>query len=103
MGAALRVPFAKRDDWVACLRGLRDGGAEVVALTPDLAATPLADYATRFAPERRLVLMLGAEGAGLSPESFAIATATVRIPIAAGVDSLNVVVAAGIALAALAR
>ena len=103
MGAALRVPFATLDDWVAGLRGLRDGGAEVVALTPDLSATPLADYATRVFPERRLVLMVGAEGPGLSPAAFASATATVRIPIAADVDSLNVVVAAGIALAALAR
>jgi tRNA G18 (ribose-2'-O)-methylase SpoU len=103
MGAVLRVPFAELDDWVADLRGLRDGGAEVVALTPDLSATPLADYTARFARERRLVLMLGAEGPGLSPAAFASASATVRIPIAADVDSLNVVVAAGIALAALAR
>ena len=47
--------------------------------------------------------MLGAEGSGLTPEALGTADVRVRIPIAAGVDSLNVVVAAGIALAALDR
>jgi tRNA G18 (ribose-2'-O)-methylase SpoU len=49
------------------------------------------------------VLLLGAEGAGLSPESLVLADRRVRIPIAAAVDSLNVVVAAGIALHAVTR
>jgi tRNA G18 (ribose-2'-O)-methylase SpoU len=102
MGAALRVPFATLDAWVVGLRGLRDEGAEIVALTPDVSATPLVDYAKRFPRERRLVLMLGAEGPGLSPAASDIASAAVRIPMAADVDSLNVVVAGGIALAALA-
>jgi tRNA G18 (ribose-2'-O)-methylase SpoU len=44
--------------------------------------------------------MLGAEGSGLSAEAINVATARVRIPIAQEVDSLNIVVAAGIALAA---
>lgn len=46
--------------------------------------------------------MLGAEGAGLSNEAIAAATVVARIPIVPDVDSLNVVVAGGIALAALA-
>ena len=50
---------------------------------------------------RRVALLLGAEGAGLSPEALAAADERVRIPIAAGLDSLNVVVAAAIALYAL--
>ena len=45
--------------------------------------------------------MLGAEGSGLTPEALSAADVRVRIPIAAGVDSLNVVVAAGIAMAVL--
>jgi tRNA G18 (ribose-2'-O)-methylase SpoU len=48
-----------------------------------------------------VILLLGAEGSGLSADSLREADAQVRIPIAAGVDSLNVTVAAGIALAAL--
>jgi tRNA G18 (ribose-2'-O)-methylase SpoU len=45
--------------------------------------------------------MLGAEGPGLSADAINAATVTVRIPIVEHVDSLNVVVAAGIILAAI--
>ncbi len=43
-------------------------------------------------------LLLGNEGAGLRPELVAAATRTVAIPLAGGVESLNVAVAAGIFL-----
>ena len=101
MGAAFRVPFAQTKDWLAALAGFRTAGADVVALTPNVSATNLADYVSSRSPNRRIVLVLGAEGPGLSPEAIRAATVTVRIPIAQEVDSLNVVVAAGIALAAM--
>ena len=56
---------------------------------------------TESPAERRLVLMAGAEGPGLSDASLEAADTRVRIQIAPHVDSLNVVVAAGIALAQL--
>ncbi len=46
----------------------------------------------------RLAIAVGNEGAGLSPEIRAKARKTVSLPIAAGVESLNVAVAAGIIL-----
>ncbi len=101
MGTSLRVPFVQLDAWLTALHGLRAGGAHVIALTPHRSATPLFDYARALEPGRRLILMLGGEGDGLTRQAFDIADARVRIPIADGVDSLNVVVAAGIALAAL--
>jgi len=101
MGAAFSVPFAQTEKWLETLAAMRASGADVVALTPDVAAANLADYVTHRSRDRRVVLMLGAEGPGLSPKAMRAATATVRIPIAKEVDSLNVVVAAGIALAAL--
>ena len=103
MGAVFCLPFSMADDWLSTIRMLRDGGAKVIALTPDSSARPLAELARDGSPDRRLVLLLGAEGPGLSTEALAVATASVRIPISRVVDSLNVVVAAGIALAALAR
>ena len=45
-----------------------------------------------------MVVLVGAEGAGLGDDTLAVADVAVRIPIDAAVDSLNVVVAAGIAL-----
>ncbi|HVZ99981.1 MAG TPA: TrmH family RNA methyltransferase [Caulobacterales bacterium] len=48
-------------------------------------------------------LLLGRESAGSPPELYAAAAASVRIPMAARMRSLNVVVAAGIALAEALR
>jgi tRNA G18 (ribose-2'-O)-methylase SpoU len=103
MGASLDVPFTRLDSWPSALGRLRGWGFEIAALTPDRAATPLAEYAATFCRDRPVVLLLGAEGSGLTPAAVSIADVRVRIPIAAGVDSLNVVVAAGIALATLGQ
>ena len=46
----------------------------------------------------RAALLLGAEGAGLRAATRTTADVTVRIPMAAGVDSLNVATACAIAL-----
>jgi tRNA G18 (ribose-2'-O)-methylase SpoU len=101
MGAVLRVPFAVAMRWPADLETLRAAGLRIVALTPDLNAMPLREFAARLVPGARTLLLFGAEGPGLTHEALRLADDRVRIPIAAGVDSLNVVVAAGIALEAL--
>ena len=77
----------------------RSHGWRVAALTPHGDAIPI----ERFASHRhsRVVLLVGAEGAGLTDAALAAADDRVTIPIAAPVDSLNVTVAAGIALHAL--
>jgi len=103
MGAAFRIPFAIADAWLPTIHALAGEDTDVVALTPHPSAKRLADVARDRAAERRVILMLGAEGAGLSNEAIEAATVSARIPIAPGIDSLNVVVAAGIALAAFAR
>ncbi len=101
MGAVLRVPFTVAGRWPDDLQTLRAGGMQAVALTPDPRATPLRDFVASLDTDVRLALMFGAEGPGLTPEALRTAKRLVWIPIAADVDSLNVVVAAGIALAAL--
>lgn len=50
---------------------------------------------------RRLALAVGNEGSGLSPHVRTAAAHTVSLPVAPGVESLNVAVAAGILLHAL--
>ncbi len=101
MGAALRVPYTRVAEWPSDLGTLVEAGFEIVALTPATEAMPLTDYAGQLALGTRLVLMVGSEGAGLSRAALDLAAVRVRIPIASGVDSLNVVVAAGIVLAAV--
>lgn len=95
MGATLRVPFARAVDAADALRRLRTRGFTVLALRAQRAAQPLA--ALRPVPER-VALLLGAEDQGLSPAALAEADHSVTIPMAAGIDSLNVATAAGIAL-----
>jgi tRNA G18 (ribose-2'-O)-methylase SpoU len=99
MGAALRVPFIKSQSWLDDLRWLQRNGITLVALTPDKSATTLQAFAGALDPAQPLVLMLGAEEPGLTAAAREAADARVRIPISPDMDSLNVVVAAGIALA----
>ena len=93
MGHVLRVPFATVPSWER-LSALLAGFA-VLALAPH---PPAVDLSTVDASAPRLALVVGAEGPGLTAEALAAATARVRIPMAAGVDSLNVATAAAIAL-----
>jgi len=105
MGAVFAIPYARMADWYDGLEELKSGGFQLLALTPDEGATPIAS-ALRDA--RRVALLLGTEGDGLSARWLGEADATVRIPMspaarAAGVDSLNVVAAAAIACHLLAQ
>jgi tRNA G18 (ribose-2'-O)-methylase SpoU len=98
MGATLSLPFARVSDWPTALAALRHAGYRLVALCPRADAEDIVEVATRAPRGPRLALLLGAEGAGLSETSRAAADIAVRIPMAAGVDSLNVAAACGIAL-----
>ncbi len=101
MGATLSIPFA-RTDWPAGLLALREAGYTLVALTPDRQGDDIAALSKRGLPSRRFALLLGAEGAGLSEGTRRAADLCACIPMAPGVDSLNVATASGIALHRLA-
>lgn len=97
MGTGLTLPFARlaADDSVAALLGRHD--CTSVALTPDATATPISEVRATG----RVVLLLGSEREGLTGSAMEAASMTARIPMHAGVDSLNVGAAAAIALHAL--
>jgi tRNA G18 (ribose-2'-O)-methylase SpoU len=96
LGHVLGVPFTTLEPWPDALVLLGGAGFPVVALTPDRSAQPI--HTVDVAPDARLALAIGAEGPGLSAPVLAGADRRVRIPMAAGVDSLNVVSAAAVAL-----
>jgi tRNA G18 (ribose-2'-O)-methylase SpoU len=58
----------------------------------------LEEFAGKLGTSDRAAVLAGAEGAGLTPGAMAEADVTVRIPVDARSDSLNVVVAISIAL-----
>jgi tRNA G18 (ribose-2'-O)-methylase SpoU len=97
MGASLVVPFASAEEWPNTVGLLRARGWTIVALTPGAEADDLLD-AVAALPASPLVLLLGHEGAGLTPAALAFASVRCRIPISSSVDSLNVAAAAAIAL-----
>jgi tRNA G18 (ribose-2'-O)-methylase SpoU len=106
MAATLRVPFARLaaepGEWPLALADLKRRGFMLVALTPDDSALDLDEFAAS-AGSARLAILIGSEGPGLTAVSRSAADCCVRIPISRDVDSLNLAVAAGIALHRLAR
>jgi len=102
MGHVLHVPFAQMHPWPAALAELRLLGFTVAALTPRTPADELEMFAASRR-DRKVALLVGSEGPGLTPAAETEAEFRVRIPMAPGIDSLNLSVAAGIALSALRR
>ena len=93
-GALLHLPLAEVANLTRALARLRDAGFWVVGLDAD-AAHPL-DAADP--PPGRLALVAGSEGTGLSRLVREACDDLVSIPLRGRVASLNVSVAAGIAL-----
>lgn len=96
MGHALLVPFARAARWPADLQVLRDAGFRLLAMTPDEGAPRLAEAMDGLA-DRKVAILVGAEGPGLQEHTMRASDVRVRIPMARGTDSLNVATAAALA------
>ncbi|MFJ2116047.1 TrmH family RNA methyltransferase [Streptomyces sp. NPDC087850] len=95
MGAVFQVPWTRLESWPEDVGILRSEGFTVAALCLSDRAITLDELAARN--EEKLALVLGTEGAGLTPGILAAADEHVRIPMDAGVDSLNVAAASAVA------
>jgi tRNA G18 (ribose-2'-O)-methylase SpoU len=95
MGHVLRVPWTRAEPWPEALADLRDRGFTIVALTPSPDAEPIGALAQD--PPTKVAFLLGAEGPGLSDHAVRAADRRTRIPMAPGVDSLNVATTAALA------
>lgn len=100
MGTVFQVPWARigedAADWP------QKGVERLHALGFRTAAMALTDDSVsiddaRLAAEPRLAIVLGTEGDGLSQRTIAACDYTVKIPMAHGVDSLNVAAASAVA------
>lgn len=99
MGTVFQVPWTRAEQWPGALRTLQDAGFAVAALALAADAVSLDDFAA--VGHERIALVMGAEGDGLSRAAQHAADALVTIPMAGGVDSLNVAAASAVALWAL--
>jgi tRNA G18 (ribose-2'-O)-methylase SpoU len=94
-GHALTVPFARSRCWVEDLRRLRrEHGVTLIAAALDRRSVDLDSVPRPW----RVGLIVGQEYVGLPEATLAAADHVVRIPMAPGIDSLNVAVAAAICL-----
>ena len=98
-GTLARLPVARVTNLVRTLKAYAQTGLMLAGLD-GRAATDLADLELATGP---LVLVVGAEGKGLSRLVAQTCDLTVRIPLSSQVESLNASVAAGIALAEIRR
>ena len=99
MGTVFQVPWTRIDPWPGGLQVLRDKGFTVAAFALGDGAVSLDDLAVNQ-PDR-LAMVFGTEGDGLSRLAVKGADLVVKIPMAGGVDSLNVASASAVAMWAL--
>ena len=106
MGTVFQVPWTRLEAWPhdphppgrpgapGGVDLLREAGFDVLALalTDEAVALDAAD----LGPQRKVALVLGAEGHGLKPATLRAADEHVVIPMAGGVDSLNVAAASAV-------
>ena len=103
MGTVFQVPWTRIERWPA-MDELHVQGFTVAALALSENSVALDEFAASPActePDSRVAVVLGTEGDGLSHRTIAAADEVVRIPMAGGVDSLNVAAAAAVAFWAL--
>ncbi|WP_350276612.1 RNA methyltransferase [Kribbella sp. HUAS MG21] len=95
MGTVFQVPWTRLQSWPGDLHRLQEHGyvAAAMALTDD--SITLDELADR--KDAKLALIFGTEGHGLKPNVLRQSDLTVRIPMAGGVDSLNVASSAAVA------
>lgn len=108
MGTVFQVPWTRIEDWPSAPAGSgRVGGVDLLKeLGFTVAALALKDDSVSLDeleanPPDKLALVFGAEGDGLTDSTIAACDMTVRIPMAGGVDSLNVAAASAVAFWAI--
>ena len=99
MGTTFGLAIARTGHHAMFLNELHAAGFSSYAMTPSPDAIDL----DSVQPTDRLALVLGSERDGLSDDWLDRTTHRVRIPMAAGIDSLNVAAAAAVACYGLTR
>jgi tRNA G18 (ribose-2'-O)-methylase SpoU len=99
MGHVLSIPYAISDDWPADLMRLkREWDVMLIGAESIAGAAPL----WRMPRAERIALLFGSERHGLSESARAACDGLYEIPMAEGVESLNVAVASAVFLYELA-
>lgn len=100
MGTVFQIPWTLLA-WESPVPALKELGFETAAMALEPLSVPIDD--PRLAAAEKLAVLLGSEGDGLTADTIAASDYTVRIPMAYGVDSLNVAAASAVAFWQLGR
>lgn len=100
MGTVFQIPWAflgkEQVDWpINGMRELQELGFKTAAMA--LRNNTISIDDPRLHKEPKLAILLGSEGEGLTNETIAACDYTIKIPMAEGVDSLNVAAASAVA------
>ncbi len=97
MGTVFQIPWTYIDagEWPGLLDKIKAMGFKTAAMALNENAILIDDPVLKR--EEKLALVMGTEGDGLMAETIAACDHTVRIPMAHGVDSLNVAAASAVA------
>ncbi len=101
MGTVFQIPWGWAEDWPGELARLGQEGFATAAMA--LKENSISVDDPRLMAQEKLAVLLGTEGTGLEPDTIARCDYTVMIPMAHGVDSLNVAAAAAVTFWQLGR
>ncbi|WNM23212.1 TrmH family RNA methyltransferase [Demequina capsici] len=96
MGTVFQVPWTRAQDWPADLGRMHEAGFVVAGLALADDAVALDEFAALG--HEKVAIVMGSEGDGLSRGALRSVDAVVTIPMAGGVDSLNVAAASAVAM-----
>lgn len=99
LGAEQTIPWVQVKTLSSAIKQIKKADYTVAAVEQDKNSTPL----FKFKTPKKLALVLGNEVRGLSKPSLKLCDAIVEIPMRGKKESLNVSVAAGIAMFSLLR
>lgn len=103
MGTVFQIPwtFLPKKERGQSLSLLKEQGFRIAAMA--LCDDSISIKEERLKQEEKLAIVLGTEGEGLKPETIRQADYTVKLPMAHGVDSLNVAAASAVAFWELSK
>jgi len=96
LGAEETVSWEYSEDTATCLTTLKDGGYYIIAIEQDEKSV---DYKeVNIKSKEKLAFIIGPEVTGMSQEVLGVCDIVAEIPMLGTKESLNVTIAAGIAL-----
>lgn len=98
LGAETWMPWEQRQDLAELLHQLKSDGIRIVALEQDERSQDIGNWNLDLEGQQGVAIVVGNEVSGVAPEILALCDDIVHIPMHGKKESLNVSVAAGVAM-----